>query len=206
MEIIRPSLNIGGEIPGGVSISAVLGLALDTSRQRINFVLPEVQIRKTLKERSRDLILLGSLLMFILALSGGIFLAKVSNRTGYLKLLDQRFGEIRKNVEELDSMAKKIRIIRERLNTRILSLDYLYQIHKLIPAEITLKMITLEADDKTTLRGQAQTMSDAFKFIDILKNSAYFKDIQTKYTSKKRVAERDVSEFEIICPMVIGKK
>jgi Tfp pilus assembly protein PilN len=67
-------------------------------------------------------------------------------------------------------------------------------------------MITLEADNKITLRGQAQSMSDVFKFITTLDNSGYFKDIQTKYTTKKRIADTDISEFEIVCPMAIGKK
>ena len=92
------------------------------------------------------------------------------------------------------------------MDSRVVSLDYLYQIHKLTPLEITLKMITLEADNKITLRGQALAMSDVFKFITTLENSGYFKDIQTKYTSKKRIADKDISEFEIICPMTAGKK
>lgn len=205
VEIIKPPKDIPNETPKNVSISSVLGLALEPSRKRINFILPEVQIRKALKERSKDLLLLGSLLMFVLAASCGVFLERMYNRTGYLKLLDERFGEIRQGVEELDAMQKKTKIIRDRLDTRVLSLDYLYQIHKLLPNEITLKMITLEADNKVTLRGQALAMSDVFKFITTLENSDYFKDIQTKYTTKKRIADKDIAEFEIVCPMVAKK-
>jgi len=206
VEVVKLPLSMPTEIPKNVSISGAVGLALDPYRKRINFILPEVQIRRALKERSKEILIFGSLLMFTLVISCGIFLERMYNRTGYLKLLDERFGQIRQNVKELDAMAKRVKMIRERLDSRVLSLDYLYQIHKLTPLEITLKMITLEADNKITLRGQALAMSDVFKFITTLENSGYFKDIQTKYTSKKRIADKDISEFEIICPMTAGKK
>lgn len=194
------------KIPKNVSISAVSGLAMDTHRKRINFILPEVQIRRALKERSRELVLLGSLLMFILVVVSGIFLERMYNRAGYLKLLDRKFQEVGEDVTTLDMMTRKTEIIKERLNARTLSVSCLYQIHQLIPPEIVVKMITIEADDKVTLRGQTQAMSDVFKFITTLEKSGYFKDIQTKYTTKKRIAEKEISEFELVCPIVLGKK
>lgn len=189
-------------IPKNVSISAVLGLAMEPHRKRINFILPEVQIRRALKERSRELVLLGSLLMFILVVVSGIFLERMYNRAGYLKLLDRKFQEVGDDVTKLDMMTKKTEVIKERLNSRSKSLDCLYQIHRLIPAEIVVKMLTFEADDKITLRGQTPAASDVFKFKDILAKSGYFKDIQIKYTTKKRIAERDINEFELVCPIV----
>lgn len=193
-------------VPKNLSISAVLGLALDTHHKRINFVLPEVQIRRALKEKSKELILLGSLLMFILAAGCGIFLEKMYNRIAYLKILDRRFQEVGEDVEKLETIEKKIEITRERLNSRQLSLDCIYQVHKIIPPEVVVKMLAFEADDKVTLRAQAQAMSDIFKLITTLEKSGYFKDIQTKYTTKKRAAEKDVSEFELVCPIVTRKR
>jgi len=206
VEMIKLPKGLPAEVPREISVSAVLGLASEPSRKRINFILPEIGIRKALKERSKELLFLGSLLMFVLVISCGIFLGKMHNRSVYLKLLNKRFGEIGRSIEELDTMQKKIKIIEDCLSARILSLDYLYQIHRFTPKEITLKMITFEADSKITLRGQALAMSDVFKFITTLEDSGYFKDIQTKYTTKKRTTDKDISEFEIVCPISKVKK
>jgi len=202
VEIIKSE----GGVPRNVSVTAVLGLALDSHHKKISFILPEAQIRRALKDRSKELILLGSLLMLILVLGCGIFLEKMSIRSSYLGNLDKRFQGVGDDVEKLDSMIKKIEIVGDRLNSRALSLNCLYQIHKLMPSEIVLKMVTFEADDKVTLRGATQEMSDVFKFITTLEKSGYFKDIQTKYTTKKKIADKDMSEFELACPIAIAKK
>lgn len=198
-------INSDSRVPKNISVSAVLGLVLDTHRKRINFILPEVQIRKALKDKSRELIFLGSLLMFILLTCCGIFLEKMYNRMNYLKILDRRYQEVGEDVGKLETIQKKTELTRERLNSRLLSLDCLYQIHKLIAPEIVVKMLNFEADDKVILRAQAQAMSDVFNLITALEKSGYFKDIQTKYTTKKRVADKDVSEFELVCPIVLKK-
>lgn len=188
-------------IPLQVSISAVSGLAIDPSRKKINFVLPEVQIRKTLKERSKDLIMLGGILMYLLLVSSGIFLSRVYNKSSYLKLLERRYKEIGAEVGGLEAMSRKTKIIRDRLNARATALNCLYQIHRFVPPNIVLKMVTLESNDKVALRGQAREMADVFKFVDLLKDTVYFKDVQIKYSTKKRIEDADINEFEIVCPI-----
>jgi Tfp pilus assembly protein PilN len=73
----------------------------------------------------------------------------------------------------------------------------------LIPAEITIERINFEEGDKLSLRGRAAAMSDIFKFITTLENSPYFKRIETKYTTQEKSKEgKDISRFEINCPLV----
>ena len=189
-----------------VSICGLLGLALEPHKKRINFILPEAQIRKTLKDRVRQLIFLGSLLTYVLIISCAIFLARMYNRQALLRLMDSQIQLLGEDVNTLDEMSGKIKIVKERLNTQGATLDYLYYIHKLTPPEIWFETITLEGQRKVVLRGQAIQMSDIFKFITTLEGSGYFKNIETKYTTKKKIADKEISEFEIICPMVAVKR
>jgi len=189
-----------------VSISAVLGLALDTHRKKIEFSLPDIQIRKTLKERSKELMLLGSLLMYIFLMISGVYLARMYNRQAYLKFLSTQFQDVNKDLNQLDPMIKRIKVIKDRLDNQGSCLNYLYQIHRIIPSDITLKSFTFDVQDKVTLRGQALEMSGVFKFISTLEGSGYFKNIQTKYTSKKKIEDKDIAEFEIVCPIKMEKR
>lgn len=204
-EAAMPPENIAAGMPRNVSVSALLGLGFEISRKRISFVLPEIQVRRSLQERSRQIILLGSLLMLIFIFTGLIFSGKVYNRTAYKNLLAARYEEVGADVERLEGMAQKIRAVKERLEARSYTVNCLYQITKLVPQEIVMKTVTFEADDKVTLRGQAQVMSDVYKFNSALEKSGYFKDIQIKFQTRKRLAERDASEFEIVCPIVVKK-
>jgi hypothetical protein len=35
--------------------------------------------------------------------------------------------------------------------------------------------------------------------VDVMENSKYFKDVKTRYTTKRREGARDVTDFEVNC-------
>ncbi len=41
--------------------------------------------------------------------------------------------------------------------------------------------------------------TNEFSFVDSMEKSKYFKDVKTKYTSKRKDGNRDVADFEIAC-------
>ncbi len=166
-----------------VSISALAGLAIDVQRKKIGFVLPEIQIRKSVKERSRDLIILGSTIMYLLLVFSGIFLTRMYNRTSYLKLLNKKYTEVQDEVTSLELMLKKVKIVRGRFNDQPIALNCIYHVNRFIPPNVVVKMLTYETGDKISLRGQAKEMADVFRFTDLLKDSEYFLDAQIKYLS-----------------------
>jgi Tfp pilus assembly protein PilN len=75
------------------------------------------------------------------------------------------------------------------------------EMSRLLPSEIVLTSFAFQKDDKVTIKGQAQEMSDIFKFITTLESSSYFKDVQARYTTRKKIKGKDVNEFELICPI-----
>ena len=89
--IARDLIRLPVDLFEHVSFSSLLGLGLDTVKKKINFVLPEAQIRKTLKERSRDMIFFGSVAMYLILIICGIYLEKLHNKQAYLDLLKGRY-------------------------------------------------------------------------------------------------------------------
>ncbi|HQP91082.1 MAG TPA: PilN domain-containing protein, partial [Candidatus Omnitrophota bacterium] len=184
-----------------VSFAALLGLGLDTVKKKINFVLPEAQIRKVLKERSRELIIFGSLFMYLILIICGVYFEKMRNKEAYINLLKSKYKTIEKDAEELDQRFERIKKIKAKLDTKSSAINYLLEISKLLPSEITIVNMTFTKDEKVDLKGRASEMSDVFKFITTLEKSSFFKDIQTRYTTRKKFQGRDVNEFELICPV-----
>jgi Tfp pilus assembly protein PilN len=86
-----------------------------------------------------------------------------------------------------------------------LAINYLWEISNLLPPEIVITSITFQNEDMLDLKGRTAEMSDVFKFITTLENSTFFKDIQTRYTSRKKLKGVDVNEFELTCPIETDK-
>lgn len=189
------------EVLEQISFCSLFGLGLDLFRRKINFVLPEAQIRKALRERVRDMIFVGSGVAYFILIVCGIYLEKLHNRKAFLELLSNRYKTIAVQAEGLDEEVRRIKKIKSNLDTDSVVLNYLIEMSRLLPPEIVLISFSFQKDDKVTIKGQAQEMSDIFKFITTLENSPYFKDVQTRYTTRKKIKGKDVNEFELICPL-----
>ena len=186
---------------GTVSFTSLFGLGLDAGRKRINFVLSEALIRKALKERSFDMIALGSAVMYIILIICGVYLEKLHNRQAYLDILNDRYKVIEIESSDLNEKTERIKRIKARLDTESVPINYIYGISKIMPSEIDITSLLFEQGEKVTLKGRAHEMSDVFKFITILEDSPYLQDIQTRYTRRRKSKGKDVTEFELLCPL-----
>ncbi|MFH1691531.1 MAG: PilN domain-containing protein [Candidatus Omnitrophota bacterium] len=208
VEVVSPLVGLSGakgimkepaDIFDTVSVSALFGLGLDPVKKKINFVLPEAQIRKTLRERQRDLIFFGSAGMYLILVICGIYLEKMANRQSYLDLLKDNYRKISTQTESLNEKLERLKKIKSKLDIDATVINYVYEISRLIPSEIVLKNFDFEKDEKVLIKGRAREMSDVFKFITILEESPYLKDIQSRYMTRKKIQGKDVNEFELIC-------
>jgi len=186
------------------SFTALLGLGLDATKKKINFVLPEAQIRKALREKTRDAILLGSSAMYLILILCGIYIERMHAKQGRLTLIEERYHRMRDGVELLDQKLERLRQIKSKLDTKTLALNYLLEASRLLPGEILVTNIGFVKDDRLSIKGRTAQMSDIFGFITKLENSPYFKDIQTRYTTRRKFKGVDLNEFELICPVDAG--
>jgi Tfp pilus assembly PilM family ATPase/Tfp pilus assembly protein PilN len=182
------------------SFSALLGLGLDAVKKKISFVLPEAQIRRTLHERTREVVFFGTSAMYLILVMCGIYFEKIHNKQTYLDVLGARYEKIAAQSEDLGEKVERLKKIKSKLDTRSVALNYFYEVSRLLPGEITVTSIVFQKDERLDLKGRAVEMSDIFKFVTTLGNSAYFKDVQSRYTTRKKIKNVDLNEFEISCP------
>ena len=203
VEVVSPPSSVSAflaNIPQEISVSGVCGLAISRKRN-IFFVLPEMETRHLLKTRVRELTLLGSFLLYFLVVVSGILGVKVYKKESYLRELNKHYQQIAPEIEDLTEIQSRMRIIEERLDMRRSALNCLAEIHRVIPAEITLRSIDFRRSKRVILRGYGRAMSDIFNFVNVLEGTPCFKNVETKYTSKKKLKGEEVSEFEIVCPI-----
>lgn len=184
-----------------LSFSSLIGLGSDAIRKKISFSLPEAQIRKALKERSRDILFLASGIMYLILIICGIYGEKLHNRRAAIDLINNRYEAIAAQATVLDEEVERLQKIKSKLDTDSIALNYMLELSRLLPPEILVTNFSFTKDDKISIKGQANQMSDIFKLITTLEQSAYFKDVQTRYTTRKKVEGKDINEFELICPL-----
>ncbi|MFA5039478.1 MAG: PilN domain-containing protein [Candidatus Omnitrophota bacterium] len=199
--LARDPLREPPDILHQLSFSSLIGLGIDPGRRKISFTLPEAQIRKALRERSRDIMFLASGIMYLILIICGIYGEKLHNRRAAIELLNTRYESIDSQSAILDEEVERLQKIKSKLDTDSIVLNYLLELSRLLPPEITITNLSFTRDDRINIKGQANQMSDIFKFITTLEHSPYFKDVQTRYTTRKKAEGRDINEFELICPM-----
>jgi len=185
------------EPPPTVSLTAVAELATDQGEQLMSFVLPEMQIKQSLRQKTRELVLLGSLSASLVTLLIGIGMSRVYRHQAYLSQLQARNAAITQEIGELVTQSKRLELIKESLRLRGLPLRYLAELQQLVPQDIALEFVSVDERQRGVIRGQALQLSHVFAFISTLEQSASVEHVETKYTRRKRSRDKDTTEFEL---------
>lgn len=184
-------------VPAACSMSAPAQLLLSEPRHEMGFILPEIQIRQFLKEKMRELVLAGSLTIFLLAAVAGFFLSRLYHQQAYLWQLQNRNAAIKHEIGDLVAQSRRIELVKSYLTARELPLRYLAELQHLIPAEVVIDFLGVDEQQRGVVRGQATQLSDVFKLITALENSRYLEQVDAKYTRRKKVHDKEVTEFEL---------
>ncbi len=166
---------------------------------KVDFVPEEIKLRRTVEKRARELIKSGILILAAFVLVFSILVSKIYFKGFYLEKLKKEYESQHKEAKTLESAFTKVSIARDHLVNRGYSLETLSALHELIPHDILLNDVQFDMKDKFSIKGTAESMSTVFSFVDSLEKSEYFKDVKTRYTTKRKEDSRDVTDFEIVC-------
>ena len=205
---ITPYLNnlaVSSEIADAVAAASTvsfLGIIATLSRWKdahVDLVPDEIRLRRAIEQRGRDLIKTGIFILAIFLLIFFILLSKIHFKSSYLDKLNSQFDAVNPQAQELEGDLSKVNLIKSYLVKRGFSLEVLTELYELVPLEIQLTDIRFDEQAKFSIRGTAESMSVVFGFVDSMEKSKYFKDVKTKYTTKRKEGLRDVTDFEITC-------
>ena len=183
------------------SIPSILGLAMSFGAEQFNFISQEKKEEKAVKDRGKDLYFLGIYLVFMVLTISSIILGRMYIGDRYIQRLEREISSIQNKADEVSSMLRKIKIIKQRKRIKNYSLDIIYQVYQAIPPEIFLVSVSLVGEDSLAIRGTANMMAEVFKFVGKLEGSGYFENVKTKYATKHKIGNKELTDFEISCPL-----
>lgn len=181
------------------SFVSLVGFALDSRPVVIDLIPSDVLLRKGLESRAKDLALLGTLLLAFVMVVSAIGFQKVYRTTSYLDSLKEEYRAIKAESADIERLVAKMKIAGEQRNQKGDFLDVMYDITDVIPQNMYLTSVQFSARERNTvIRGISEDMSSVFQFLSTLEAAPNLEMVKTRNVTKRKVEDRDVSEFEIV--------
>lgn len=192
----------GLEVPSGgkdksVSLVNIFGLLLIEPELSINLLPLSVRQEQESRVRKKTSLFSIIFLIFIFGALISLILLKIFQKENYLNRLDFELKKISPQAQEIQQMNKRLEFIEDRLNKQGTSIDILYELYKLIPDDISLNIFNLEEKGAVTLQGTSVSMSGVFNLVNILEKSPFLQNVEVKYTSKRVVKNKEITDFQI---------
>jgi Tfp pilus assembly PilM family ATPase/Tfp pilus assembly protein PilN len=181
----------------GVSFFDIVASLSGSEEARVNLIPEEVKLKQVLQKRGQDLLQMGILLLTILLLGFFMLLSNIYFKSAKVKILDEKLIKLDAQTNALEADFMKITLMREYFSGQGYALDVIGELVEQVPKEIELNEIRYDGQGKLSVKGIADSMSAVFGFVDSLSKAKYFKDVKTKYTTKRKEAGQEVVDFEI---------
>ena len=201
-----PELRSGNAAMGPASENAsfasmipLMGIVRDEKEPCMDFIPHENRTQSAMELKTKQLTVMGILLVAIVTALSFLCLAHISAKRAYLAKIKKTISQIAVEAESIDKMRAVIDMVELRQDARGSTLECLREISQVTPKEISLTDIDIDEKKTVVLRGYGFAMSDVFKYVKLLEESAMFEDVTTPYTRVKSDGDAKLSEFEIHC-------
>ncbi len=184
---------------GKCSAASILGVASGWLKKEFNLLPEEVKKEEQQKSKIRDFAILALVLVLLLIFSAASLAAKIYKKEQYLKEIELILKKESPKAKQIENSIKKLNLVKERLSSRGSSIDVIYELYNLIPDGVSLSIFSFDDADIITLQGMSLNMSDVFNFQSILEKSPYFKNVEVKYASKRKLRQTELTDFRITC-------
>ena len=181
----------------GDSFLDVIAPATASAEVCVDLMPEEMKLQQTIEEQSRQIIRAGVLVVLILILFFAVFFTKLYFKTAVKDQLTSSYSQKRQEAEVLQDFSTKTRIIKDYLNSRMVPLELIDELYRLLPQGICLETIDLDDKGDISIRGTSESMSLVFALQTSLEGSPLFKSVETKSTTSKKERGKDMAAFEI---------
>lgn len=182
-----------------VSISSILGVAQTFASTKLNFVLPEAKMKKNVREMTKNLIMTGSIIVYLLVFTLAIFMTKIYSKEAYLDKIKEKIISYENKNEKSVIALDKMRLVNNFTRQKDSFLYYYLELTKIVPRNIMVDRLIFGREKEFSLIGSGVDMGSIFKFVKTLGEAHLFGKVELRYTRKKVIDKREFNEFEIIC-------
>ncbi len=183
-----------------ISFTGLIGLALGPSE--LDLTPPSVKLRQAFEGRARALTVLGGQAIALLLLLSFFAAEKTIKIERLHQALTRENQKISVEAGWVARSMDQLRIVHDRLDNRGTLLEVTAAMSQLLPPEIRLESMTFSAGESVLLKGVSLELPKVFELVNTLSKSPLFTaQVVARRISKRKEEGRDVSDFEILCPL-----
>jgi hypothetical protein len=179
------------------SFASLVGLSLDKGFKRLDFspdFLKEKKGSLRKKKRYFESGIIGLEIIIIILI---FFLRYTFMQFWYLGFLNSKLKGMKMEVEELDTVARRLKILDTEFLVRPSFSQMIYVVTSSLPSEMQLTLLDFQEDSTVSLKGYADDIGSVFQVVKSLNESGIFRAVKIKYASQVKRASRTKVEFYI---------
>ncbi len=201
LSLSQRAMKIGSLNSNRLSFLNTITCLLSWDEMKLDLLPDETKLEKAVQRRAREIIKTGILIMTVFILIYCILIGKIYLESSYLKEISSRYDSIHKEAQKLEANFTNNRMVRNLLSGRGYSLEVLIEFYKALPLSIQISFIKFDAKGTFSVEGTGESMAAVFSFVDNLGESFYFRKVETRYTRKRKQAQKDLTDFALICTL-----
>lgn len=180
------------------SFSSILGFGFDPNPAAINLIPNQLETKKGLENRAKDLAILGTMMLALVTLLSIISFEKIYKKDQYLRNLNSEHAQVAASAEDTERMIAKMQVAADQMSSGTYFLDVLYDVTEVLPSSLYLTSLQYQTKDSSlVVRGISDEMSSVFKLITTLEGTPHLEAVKTRNVAKRKVKDKEVVEFEI---------
>lgn len=182
-----------------VSITPLIGTALDSAGLDFDLMPESVALRKRLIDRSKAMTIFGILLITATVSLSLLANMKVLFRKHHLERLASYAASVEPDVEEVIRKHQIIKIVRGAEDRELSCVNVFAEIQKIRPEDVYLTEVEIDSDRmRVAISGTGGTLADVRAFLNGLKSAGSFTDVKPGGTTLERDARYS---FEVACAL-----
>ena len=154
------------------------------------------RLRESAPERLRAIVIF---VIFFFIIGVGIIF-HFQSRYRYLRNFEQKLNEIDPEAKKVSGVIKKIRVIDEVKQGKIIPLELLAELYRIIPSKVYITILEYDVTEGVNIRGFAVNITQVSDLLLILQKSLYFSKAEIKFAKQKVIKGQEGVDFEIFCP------
>lgn len=180
---------------GNPPVDHLLFAASSPESYRMDFIPQDLHTETRLRQKAQQFVNFGVLAMVSFALFLVAFMSQVSFQSVYIRMLDSRFSVRGGEAQKLMTLWEQNKAAEDFVAKKGATLRSLVELEKLLPAEMALSELSVEADGKVTFRGTSTLMSRVFSFVTEYESHPLFKGVNTDFAKSRKIDGKDMTDF-----------
>lgn len=184
------------------SFASVLGMALTVEEPSFNLVPEEMRAKRQKLAVQSQMRKAAALISLIIATAALAMFLNIFEKKRMVRQLNNQLEGVSQEAGRIEKIARKLKLAKGQLESQPYScLEVLTEVFRRASEGISLASFSYDVSNSLTLKGQAKTLAEAFNFVNGLEASELFKNVQVRHSSKRKIRNEEVADFEIACPI-----